>query len=131
MNVRATRLTVAGLAGGVIVALTLHVFMLAGMSADHPQPGSDMRSMTQVAVDSLAAPAPQSAPHAAAGHLIAGCFAVLAALGVLFRPLASVLQNASPTRAVTRPAAGFLRPAAEDLPPPDRPLLAAGVLLRV
>ena len=129
MNVRATRLTVAGLAGGVILALTLHLFMLAGASS-HPASGGDMGSVT-VAAASAHATAPQPAPHDPAGHPIIGCFAVLAALVLLFGVATSGRQGSSHGRASSGPDGSPLRPPGDDLPPIAGSLVAAGVLLRV
>ena len=132
MNVRATRRTVVGLASGVVVGLTLHVFMLAGMSLAHQPAGSGMGSTTDHAGQTFVASPPEPAPHAAAGHVMLGCFAVLTALGVLFRLFRAA---AAAARTPSRHATSRLEPCrlrvARELPPPARPLVAAGVLLRV
>lgn len=128
MNVRATRLSVAGLAG-VILALTLHVFMLVGMSAGHPPADDYMAGMA--AVDAEFMPASDAATHDAGGHTMAGCFAVLAGLALIFRLAAAGSATGTTVQGGTDQDAASPIAIAEDLPPPAGPLVAAGVLLRV
>lgn len=69
-------------AGAIVVALTFHVFMLAGMAGDYPAHGDAMGGMTG-GLGVASAPASQPEEDAHGGHMMAGCCVVLATLGLV------------------------------------------------
>ena len=121
---------VVGLAGAVVFALTVHVFMLAGTAGNYAMHADDTGGKTE-ATGVSAAPAPRDARDSRGHRMIAGCVAVLATLGLVVL-LRKVAKTSAAGRAVAAaPSAPPTPRTARCLPPPVGPLVAAGVLLRV
>ena len=127
--VRPQLITVA-VALAVVIALGLHIFMLAGVGSPHVASQSfDRIGVTTTDHDVVGAPSSSPASHAGS-HAAAGCVAVLAVLALA---AAIGARRRITGTAVTPPRSARLETGttAADLPPPAGPLVGADVLLRI
>jgi hypothetical protein len=133
VTVRLPALAVAGMAGVVIVALALHVLMLAGVgiadSGHHPASGVPTAAAAHGGDAGAAVRTPH--PHLGHAHLLVECMALVAVLGLAL--LIARARRTPPHRGHRPPPRRwparhvlFVRGSA-----PPGPLVARGVLLRV
>lgn len=129
MTARPLRRVCAGLAGALILALAIHVLMLAGVAVGDAAPAGEPVAAADQAGPAGHLHAPREHHHHA--HLMADCLAMVAILGLavllatdrrrrLDADISADLQRSSP------PGRTPVQPAG----PPGR-LLDLGVLLRV
>lgn len=129
MTARPLTRVCAGLAGAVIVALAIHVLMLAGVAV-----GDAAHAGDAVAAADHAGPAVHlnaSPEHHHHAHLVADCMALVAIVG-----LAVLVARACRRRSDVEIPAGLQRSSPPRRTPPHPPgppgrLLDLGVLLRV